>query len=68
MNATPASWEARKRCSRKNLLTGEETTGRRSRRELHCKLKQYRAIATRYEKSAGNFLAIHLVAAVICLN
>ena len=64
MNATQASWEARKRCSRKNLLTGEETTGRRSRRELHCKLKQYRAIATRYE----NFLAIHLVAAVICLN
>jgi hypothetical protein len=31
-----------------NLLTGEETTGRRSRRELHRKLKQYQAIATRY--------------------
>ncbi len=34
-----------------------------------CKLKQYRAIATRYDKTAGNFLAsIHLAAAVIWLN
>jgi len=34
-----------------------------------CKLKQFRAIATRYDKTARNFLAaIHLVAAVICLN
>jgi transposase len=31
-----------------------------------CKLKQYRAIATRYDKTARNFLAaIHLAAAVI---
>jgi transposase len=34
-----------------------------------CKLKQFRAIATRYDKTAGNFLAaIHLVAAIIWLN
>jgi transposase len=34
-----------------------------------CKLKQYRAIATRYDKTARNFLAgIHLVAAAILLN
>ncbi|MGH9665983.1 MAG: transposase, partial [Bryobacteraceae bacterium] len=34
-----------------------------------CKLKQYRAIATRYDKTARNFLAaIHLAAAIICLN
>ena len=34
-----------------------------------AKLKQYRAIATRYDKTACNFLgAIHLAAAVIWLN
>jgi transposase len=34
-----------------------------------CKLKQFRAIATRYDKTARNFLAaIHLVAAAIWLN
>ncbi len=34
-----------------------------------CKLKQFRAIATRYDKTAQNFLAaIHLVAAAIWLN
>ena len=34
-----------------------------------CKLKQFRAIATRYDKTARNFLAaIHLVAAIIWLN
>ena len=34
-----------------------------------AKLKQYRAIATRYDKSATNFLgAIYLVASVIWLN
>jgi transposase len=33
---------------------------------FYCKLKQYRAIATRYDKTARNFLAaIHLAAAVI---
>ena len=33
------------------------------------RLKQYRAIATRYDKTARNFLgAIHLAAAVIWLN
>ena len=34
-----------------------------------CKLKQYRAIATRYDKTARNFLAaIHLAGAIIWLN
>ena len=34
-----------------------------------CKLKQYRAIATRYDKTKRNFLAaVHLVAVVILLN
>lgn len=34
-----------------------------------AKLKQYRAIATRYDKTAVNFLgAIHLAASVIWLN
>lgn len=34
-----------------------------------AKLKQYRGIATRYDKSATNFLgAIYLVASVIWLN
>jgi transposase len=34
-----------------------------------CKLKQYRAIATRYDKTARNFLAaVHLVAIAIWLN
>jgi transposase len=36
---------------------------------FYCKLKQYRAIATRYDKTARNFLAgVHLAAAVIWLN
>jgi transposase len=34
-----------------------------------AKLKQFRAIATRYDKTARNFLAaVHLVASVIWLN
>lgn len=34
-----------------------------------CKLKQFRAIATRYDKTATNFLAaLHLAAATIWLN
>jgi transposase len=36
---------------------------------FYCKLKQYRAIATRYDKTARNFLAgIHLAATAIWLN
>ena len=34
-----------------------------------AKIKQFRAIATRYEKTARNFLAaVHLVACVVWLN
>jgi transposase len=34
-----------------------------------CKLKQYRAIATRYDKTASNFLAaVYLTSTVIWLN
>jgi transposase len=36
---------------------------------FYCRLKQFRAIATRYDKTARNFLAaIHLAAAIIWLN
>ncbi len=36
---------------------------------FYCKLKQFRAIATRYDKTARNFIAgIYLAAAVIWLN
>ena len=36
---------------------------------LFAKLKQYRGIATRYDKTAINFLgAIHLAATIIWLN
>lgn len=35
---------------------------------FYCKLKQFRAIATRYDKTARNFLAaIHFAAAIIWL-
>ena len=34
-----------------------------------CKLKQFRAIATRYDKLANTFLAaVHLIAAIMWLN
>jgi len=34
-----------------------------------CKLKQFRALATRYDKSARNFLAaVYLAATIILLN
>lgn len=34
-----------------------------------CQLKQFRALATRYDKTARNFLAaIHLAAAIVWLN
>ena len=36
---------------------------------FYCRLKQFRAIATRYDKTARNFLAaIYLAAAIIWLN
>lgn len=36
---------------------------------FYCSLKRFRAIATRYDKTATNFLAaIHLAAATIWLN
>ena len=36
---------------------------------FYCRLKQFRAIDTRYDKTARNFLAaIHLAAAIIWLN
>jgi len=43
--------------------------GRHLIENFFAKLKQFRAIATRYDKTARNFLAaIHLAAAVIWLN
>ncbi|MCC2676535.1 MAG: Transposase domain protein, partial [Ramlibacter sp.] len=36
---------------------------------FYCRLKQFRAIATRYDKTARNFLAaIHLAVAMVWLN
>lgn len=36
---------------------------------LFCRMKQFRAIATRYDKTAQNYLAaLYLVATVIWLN
>ena len=36
---------------------------------FYCSLKRFRAIATRYDKTATNFLAaIHLAAAIVWLN
>ncbi|MEP7358891.1 MAG: transposase, partial [Anaerolineales bacterium] len=36
---------------------------------FYCWLKQFRAIATRYDKTARNYLAaIHLAAAMVWLN
>lgn len=36
---------------------------------FYCRLKQFRAIATRYDKTARNYLAaIHLAAAIAWLN
>ena len=53
-----------------NASTTRNCTRRATSSEnFYCKLKQYRAIATRYDKTARNFLgAIHLAAAVIWLN
>jgi transposase len=61
------------------MLTSNRNVQRTFDREMYkarhlmenffCKLKQYRAIATRYDKTARNFLAaMHLVAAIIWLN
>jgi transposase len=61
------------------MLTSNRNVQRTFDREMYkarhlmenffCKLKQYRAIATRYDKTARSFLAaIHLAAAIIWLN
>lgn len=53
----------------KRLFDKELYKARHLMENFFCKLKQYRAIATRYDKTARNFLAsIHLAAAVIWLN
>lgn len=50
-----------KSCSSKTLYKGRDAVER-----MFCRLKDYRRIATRYDKLAGNFLsAIYLAAAVI---
>jgi transposase len=51
------------------LFDRETYKARHLMENFFCKLKQYRAIATRYDKTARNFLAaIHLAAAVMWLN
>ena len=55
--------------SNRTLNDKELYKARHLMENFYCKLKQYRAIATRYDKTAINFLAgIHLAAAVIWLN
>ncbi len=57
------------RGNRPRGLSGEAGRARRLIENAFAKLKQFRAIATRYDKTARNFLAaIHLAAAVIWLN
>ena len=59
------------RSNRKNQRLYDKDTykARHLIENFFCKLKQYRAIATRYDKTARNFLAaIHLAAAIIWLN
>jgi transposase len=47
----------------------EEYKARHLIENFFAKLKQYRAIATRYDKTARNFLgAIYMVASIIWLN
>ena len=51
------------------LLDKEMYKARHLIENFFCKLKQFRAIATRYDKTARNFLAaVHLAAATIWLN
>jgi transposase len=53
----------------KRAFDKEMYKGRHLIENFNCKLKQFRAIATRYDKTARNFLAaIHLAAAIIWLN
>ncbi len=56
---------------RKNPIPLDETLykARHLIENFFARLKQYRAIATRYDKTARNYLAaVHLAAALICLN
>ena len=47
----------------------ERYKARHRMENFFCQLKQFRAIATRYDKTARNFLAaIHLASATIWLN
>ncbi len=51
------------------LYDTELYTARHLIENFFCRLKQYRAIATRYDKTARNFLAaIYLAASVVWLN
>jgi transposase len=59
------------RANRKQLRPYDRERYKRRHRieNFFCQLKQFRAIATRYDKTARNFLAaIHLAAAIIWLN
>ena len=49
--------------------TGRARCGTPSIENFYAKIKQFRAIATRYEKTARNFLAaVRLVASIVWLN
>jgi transposase len=73
LNRWPAP--AKAPSSRRGQTASPREFGRDRYKERHLiknffgKLKQFRAIATRYDKTARNFLAaIHLAAAIIWLN
>ena len=55
--------------AQERVITPLEKAGKGVVIPSNGRLKQYRAIATRYDKTARNFLgAIHLAAAVVWLN
>jgi transposase len=63
------SFPPRAAASSRAITTDTSIQARHLIENFFSKLKQYRAIATRYDKTARNFLgAIYLAAAVIWLN
>ncbi len=73
-SATPSSGQDRRDSARRNRTTLRDYDkdlykARHLIENFFAKLKQYRAIATRYDQRAVNFLAtIYLAASVIWLN
>jgi transposase len=67
--ARPASSRQRATAGTRALFDREIYKARHLIENFYCSLKRFRAIATRYDKTAVNFLAaIHLAAAIAWLN